>query len=146
MMIAISIKEKIAWEWPSVTSSYAQFLVSFLSLSLFLLRHRAPPSPKGHSHQPLTLPRRALPCPLILLSLAAIVAASRIYLKYRTPIQVTVIWCYGVSVEKRANLGPAEVSLHRFLTLRHPNHQCLSWRSPFCIHLRLCWFCRIKFP
>lgn len=62
----------------------------------------------GHLH-PLTLPRRALPCPLILLSLAAIVAASRIYL------------------EKRANLGPAassfsdtspsesSVDVHRFV-------------------------------
>jgi len=35
------------------------------SLSL-LLRHQAPPSPKGHSHQPLTLPTHALPSPLTL--------------------------------------------------------------------------------
>jgi len=77
-------------------SSHAQFLaLFFLSLSLFLLlRHRAPPSPKDHSHQsypqqPLTLPTRALSSPLTL-SFAATVAASRIYLNYHSPIQVTV--------------------------------------------------------
>ena len=77
-------------------SSHAQFTAFFsVYLMLFLLlRHR--PLPASPSHQPFTLPQRAL-LSLLALLCAAIVAWSRIYLNYHTLPQVLVGSGAGVS-------------------------------------------------
>ena len=76
-------------------SSHAQFTAFFsVSLTLFLiLRHT--PLPASPSHTPFSIPQRLLLSTLALIC-AGIVAWSRIYLNYHSPLQVLVGFCAGL--------------------------------------------------
>ena len=80
-------------------SSHAQFLAFFsVSLTLFLLfRHNSPATHASYSHSdtPTPLLLRVTVSTLVLM-VAGLVAASRVYLNYHTPKQVLVGCIAGV--------------------------------------------------